>query len=145
MVTFKFTKKSYEANERDAVRLLNYYRHWFVTWQVVKAWRVKGKIKNTPGQDRRRSQGFAGPGKVVGYSTGKSPNQINALMLNHQIRETQQSVKVALTGVRSIYGQNLAVLYEPTSFSARGSKSEFFLNLFFTKDGLIAYERQRRL
>lgn len=145
MVTFKFGKKSYEANERDALRVLKFYARDLVTWQVVKAWRAKGPIKNTPGRDRRASQGWAGRGKVVGYSTGKTPSQINAATLNAQIRQTQESVRVAVSGLRGEYKSNMAVLLKPASFTARGSPSEFQLNVFFDARGLNKFKRQQGL
>lgn len=150
MVTFRFSKSSYAPNERDAVKLLNFYRRHLSTWQVVKAWYAKGAIRNTVMnggvyKDRSKTQGWAGRGKVVGYSTGKGPNVIHARMLNHLIRETQASVKAAISGSKGEYGQNLAVIYKPAPFSARGSPYEFEVNVFFTKKGLDWYKRQQGL
>lgn len=151
MVTFRFSKKSYAANEKDAVRLLKYYKRHLSTFQVVKAWHVKGQIKNTPSnggvyKDRQKSQGWAkGRSKVVGYSTGRSPSTINIQTLNFLVRETQASVKAAISGNKGDYGQNLGILYKPTSFGVRGSKMEFELNLFFDAKGLKYFKSQQRL
>lgn len=142
MVTFRFSKKSYEANERDAIRVLQYYKKYLTTFQVVKAWTAKGAIQ--PG--KRKTYGWAkGKNKVVGYSLGKGPNQINARMLNFMVRETQASVNAALTNSRSQYGQNLAVIYKPASFTTNGSKMEFEVNIFFDAKGLTFYKKQQRL
>lgn len=150
MVTFRFNKKSYEANEKDAVRLLNFYKKYLSTWQVVKAWYAKGSIRNTLSnggvyKDRRKTQGWAGRGKVVGYSTGKGPNAIHARMLNQQVRETQISVRAAVSGSKGEYGQNLAIIYKPAPFSARGSPAEFEINIFFNAKGLRYYRSQQGL
>lgn len=150
MVSFRFKKKSYLANEKDAVRLLNYYKRYLSTYQVVKAWFVKGQIKNTLSnggvyKNRTKTQGWAGKSKVVGYSTGKGPNAINARMLNFLVRETQASVKAAVSGSKGEYGQNLAIIYKPASFSVRGSRMEFEVNIFFDAKGLAYFKRQTQL
>lgn len=148
MVTFRFSKKTYEANEKDAVRLLQFYKKHLSTWQVVKAWYAKGAIKNTPFnggifKDRKKRQGWAGRGKVVGYSTGLGPHTIHARMVNRQVRETQVSVRAAISGSKGEYGQNLAIIYKPAPFTLRGSPNEFEVNVFFTAKGMRFYRSQQ--
>ena len=149
MVTFTFRKKDYKANERDAVRLLSFYKKHMMTWQAVKAWRAKGIVNTTSNggvyKDRHKTQGWAGSGKVVGYSTGQGPNRISPEWVNRQIRETQASVKAAVSGSKGEYSTNLAIIYKPAPFGTKGSASEFMINVFFDRRGLAFYEKQRRL
>lgn len=150
MVTFRFSNKTYSANERAALRLLNYWKKQVKTWQVVKPWYAKGNIRNTSAnggvfKDRKKRQGFAGKGKVVGYSQGFGPNQINQGSLNFAIRQTQASVKSAISGQKGHYKENLGLIYKPAGFTTRDSKMSFELNLFFDASGLQAFKRQAKL
>lgn len=152
MVTFFFKKKSYEQNEKDAVRLLKFYRKHIMTYQVVKAWHHKGTIKNQVDSrtgaiiiKRKKTQGWAGKNKIVGYSTGRTPNQINTATINYLVRETQISVKAALAGMKQQYGKSVAILFKPASFTERGSRFEFAINIFFDAKGLQFFKQQNRL
>lgn len=149
MVTFHFSKKSYFANEKDALRVLLFYKKHIRTWQVAKAWYAKG-IKNTLSnggvyKNRKQTQGWAGRNKVVGYSTGKGPGFISAKGINFLLRETQASVKAAITGRKGDYGQNLAIIFKPAPFKSTGSKMSFAINIFLDAKGLKFYKDQQRL
>lgn len=141
MVTFTFNNKDYYTNEQNALKLLKFYRRHIVTWQVVKAWYAKGAIKRTP-KERYR---LAGKNKVVGYSKGFGPQRINAAQINYAVRQTQASVKSALSGQVGQYKSNLAVIYKPAGFTSKDSKVGFKINLFFTQAGLNAWKKQSKL
>lgn len=121
-VTFRLSAKSFAANQKEAVKILNHYKNAIGIWQVAKAWKYRGN-------------------KYVGYSPSQKRTMRSNRHVNDMVIMTALNVQRRVTGRDFEYKvTNISSAITPAPFEDRGSKFEFELIIYFTGDSEQSFQ-----